>query len=103
MSELTPFQEKCGDELRKVLGDLGHEARSWEVVKGREETYVEADLGHIKIWIYEDGACWQGLGRDRVFETVDYDSLDDLQQAFLTEVAAALTQENEKGAKPNIL
>jgi hypothetical protein len=103
MTMLSPFQEKCGEELRKVLRDLGHEARNWEVVKGREETYIEADIDPIKIWIYEDGACWQGLGRDRVFETVDYASLEHLQRAFLTEVAAALTQENERGAKPSIL
>lgn len=93
MTKLSPFQDKCGHELRKVLRDLGHEARSWEVVKGREETYVEADFGPIKIWIYEDGACWQGRGRDRVFEAVDYDSLDDLQRAFLAEVTSALTHD----------
>jgi hypothetical protein len=93
MTELTPFQEKCAAELRKVLQDAGHEVRSWEAVKGQHETYIEADLGPVRIWIYTEGVCWQGLGRDRVFETPDYDSLDDLQRAFLTEVAAALTQD----------
>jgi hypothetical protein len=92
MTKLTPFQEKCAAELRRVLHDTAHEARRWEVVKGRQETYIEADLGLFKIWIYEDGACWQGLGRDRVFETADYNSLSELQQAFLAEVSAALTQ-----------
>ncbi len=92
MIKLTSFQEKCGDELGKVLRSLGHEARKWEVVKGREETYVEVDLGQMKVWIYEDGACWQGYNRDRIFEAVDYNSLDDLQRAFLKEVVAALTQ-----------
>jgi hypothetical protein len=90
MTASSSFQDKCAAELTKVLQDLGHEARSWEVVKGCEETYIEADLGAVKIWIYEDGACWQGGGRDRVFEAVDYDSLDDLSRVFLAEVAAAL-------------
>ena len=49
MIKLTSFQEKCGDELGKVLRSLGHEARKWEVVKGREETYVEVDLGQMKV------------------------------------------------------
>jgi hypothetical protein len=97
MTELTPFQEKCGAELKRVLRDAGHEVRRWEIVKGQHETYIEADLGPVKIWIYTDGACWQGLGRDRVFETPDYDSLDELQQAFLAEVSAALTQGVERG------
>ena len=92
MTRLSPFQEKCGDELRKALRDLGHEASRWRVVKGCKETYIEADVGPVKIWIYEDGACWQGLGRDRVLESVDYDSLTDLQRAFLTEVTAVLTK-----------
>jgi hypothetical protein len=92
MTELTTFQEKCSDELERVLRAARHEIRRWEVVKGQHETYIEADLGQVKIWIYTDGACWQGLGRDRVFEMSDYDSLDKLQAAFLAEVSAALTQ-----------
>jgi hypothetical protein len=99
MTGLSPFQQKCGDELRKVVRELRHVVCGWEVVKGHEETYVEADLGPIRIWLYEDGACWQGLGRDRVFETVDYDSLDDLQRALVTEVVAAL--KTTKGTKPS--
>ena len=90
MTELTSFQEKCGSSLRELLQTTGHEIRSWQVVAGRQEAFIEADLGPIRIWVYEDGACWQGLGRDRVYEAPDYGSLDDLQQAFLTDVIAAL-------------
>lgn len=91
MTQLNIFQETCSRNLKKLLEDMGRKARSWDVVKGRKETYVEADIGDVKIWIYEDGACWQGHGRDRVFEAVDYDSQDQLQQAFIIEVATALT------------
>jgi hypothetical protein len=91
MFTLSPFQEKCGAYLRSMLRDLHHDPRTWEVVRGREETYVEADLGGVRIWIYEDGACWRGAGRGRVLEAVDYDSLEDLQRVFLTEIASVLT------------
>ena len=92
MTKLSHFQENCGNELMKIFRDRGHESRSWEIVEGSTETYIQADLGLIKIWIYEDGACWQGRGRDRVFEAIDYDSLDDLQREFLAEVGSALIQ-----------
>jgi hypothetical protein len=36
------------------------------VGEGERETYVQVDLGPIKIWIYTNRACWRGLGRDRV-------------------------------------
>jgi hypothetical protein len=90
MTELSSFQKACGDELKKAVLQLGHEIRNWDVVSGREETYIEAEVPPLKIWIYQDGADWQGLGRKRVFELVDYDSLDDLQRAFLAEVTIAL-------------
>ena len=92
MSELTAFQEKCGDEFKKVLRDLGCEFRKWEIIKGREQTYIQVDLGRIQAWIYTDGADWKGCGRDRVYEAPDYDSLDDLQRAFIDEVSAVLAQ-----------
>ena len=92
MTTLSPFQEKCSDELKKVLRHIGHNIRTWNIVKGREETYIEVNLDRVKIWIYEDGACWQGVGRNRVFEAVDYDSLDDLQRAFLAEISVALSK-----------
>lgn len=97
MTDLTPFQDKCGAELKRVLRKAGYEVCRWEAIKGQHETYVEVDLGPVKIWIYADGACWQGLGRDRVFEAPDYNSLDHLQQAFLAEVSAALNQASERG------
>lgn len=92
MTKLTIFQEQCGDELRALLTRLGHRIRSWNIVTGREETFVEVDAGPVRLWIYGDGACWQGLGRDRIFEAIDYDSLTDLQQAFLAEVTTALSR-----------
>ena len=91
MSQLSPFQEKCGDELKQVLRNLGREPRKWEVITGRTQTYIKADLVTIKVWIYTDGADWDGCGKEGVFEAPDFDSLDDLQQAFVKEVVAALT------------
>ncbi len=94
MSTLSHFQSQCSAELVKLINALGYEASRLHVVNGREEAYIEADLGPVKVWIYDDGACWQGFGRDRVFEAIDYDSLADLQQAFLSEVASALSQKS---------
>lgn len=90
MITLTAFQKQCGTELTAILRMRNCEPRTWDVVKGHDETYIEVDLGSIKLWIYEDGACWQGDGRDRVFEAIDYDSLDDLQQAFLADIRLQL-------------
>jgi hypothetical protein len=91
MSQLSPFQQQCSSELKRLLLHASYAISRWNIVKGRGETYVEADVGPLKLWIYDDGACWQGVGRDRVYEAVDYDSLDDLQRAFLADVAALLT------------
>lgn len=93
MSELSPFQEKCSDELKKALQVIGCKVRSWEIVTGRRETYIKADLGAVRLWIYKDGADWEGRDRDRGYESPDYDSLDDLQAAFIRDVRSFLDQD----------
>jgi len=92
MRELTDFQEKCVAELTTSLRNRDCEIRSSGTVNGRQETYIEIDLGFIKLWIYTNGACWQGHGRDRVFEVDDYDSIDGLQRAFIAEILTEVEQ-----------
>jgi hypothetical protein len=87
---LTKFQIACGAELEVLLKRLNQQIHFWKIVHGQSEIYIEVHVGVLKMWVYEDGACWKGFGRSRVYEAIDFNSPDDLQQTFLQEVAAAL-------------
>jgi hypothetical protein len=61
-------------------------------IGGEQEPYIEGSIGNIQIWIYHDGeACVVGRGLDRVFELPDFNSVQDLRNAFV-EVVAMLVE-----------
>jgi hypothetical protein len=62
MTELNPFQEKCEGELARRLALHGVHITDRKIVEGaptsfsEAETFIEAIIGDISIWIYDDSA-----------------------------------------------
>jgi hypothetical protein len=81
---LTQFQVQEA-ELQRRLAAIGLELRN-RTVEGATEQFVSADIGEVRVWIYLDEACVIGGGIDRVFERWDYDSPEQLRDAFVEQV-----------------
>jgi len=96
MTELTPFQNKCKEELLKTLKSSGVEIRSIEIKEAQEkwfaekEVLIEVSIDNLKFWIYEDGAHIKGTNINVPFEVEDYDNKDDLLRAFIEKVRVFL-------------
>jgi hypothetical protein len=89
MEKLTDFQKNCERELRKQLGSLRVELKNREV-HGAEDPAIRAEMDNLFIWIYADGAEIGGEGLNWRYERYDYDTLDQLCQAFVSKVSSLL-------------
>jgi hypothetical protein len=90
--ELATFQTGCEERLTAALARLGRRVAGRRL-DGQSETYITGSIEgrNITFWIYEEGADFHAGKRHRLFERLDYGSLDDLAGGFvakLTEVAA---------------
>ncbi len=85
MSHLNDFQNKTEIALISALASNARELESREVVVGKDETYIEANISQspLKVYIYEDGAEISGGGISAIFEIQDFDTLDDLMDVFV--------------------
>jgi hypothetical protein len=96
MTEFTPFQNKCKEELLKTLKSSGVGIRSIEIKEAQEkwfadkEVFIEVSTDNLNFWIYEDGAHIKGTSINVPFEAEDYDNKDVLLRAFIEKVRAVL-------------
>lgn len=88
--ELTKFQVRCEERLTATLARAGRSVADRRL-DGVSETYITGSIGarDIAFWIYRDGADFRAGRCHRVFERPDYDSLDDLAEKFVQELAEA--------------
>ncbi len=89
--ELTEFQLKCERKLFDRLGAVGRTILDRTVVEG-SETYITGTIQgtDISFWIYDDGADFKSCGRGPMFEKPDYESLDNLADAFVESIMKAM-------------
>jgi hypothetical protein len=99
--KLSPFQNKCKEELLKKLKSIGVDIHSIEIKETQEkwfaekEVFIEVSVDNLKFWIYEDGAHIQGTSKSVPFEAQDYDNKDDLIHAFIEKVTVFLQGKSE--------
>jgi len=88
--ELTKFQTECEKRLTAALAQVGRSLADRRVA-GISETYITGSVQcrDITFWIYEDGADFKARDRHPTFERPDYDSLDDLADAFIQQLVEA--------------
>ena len=86
MRELTRFQVQTESRLRAALARIRVRLEN-RLVEGERETFVRADVAGspLRVFIYEDEAQLQGPGVDVRFEAADYDSSDQLAEAFIAD------------------
>jgi hypothetical protein len=89
MAQLTDFQVETERALEQSLEKVGV-ALEERKLRGETETYIEAKVHDLSVWIYTDEACVKGRGVDRVFEKWDFDSPQDLRRAFIKQVLDVL-------------
>lgn len=89
--ELTDFQMGTERQLADRLKGRGIEL-SGRQVEGSTDPAIKGMVDGIRIWIYPEGACVIGRGTDRVFEKVDYSTLDELGSAFIEKVDEILNR-----------
>ncbi len=97
MAELSLFQKKCEEVLMQRLKALGIniEKRIFSTIKDErwsadEEIMIQASIGNIDFWIYDDGADIRTGQTSIIFESPDYDSEDDLINAFVEKIILLL-------------
>jgi len=91
---LTPFQRTCLQELERALSAVGGhlEDVQWHqdhpVLGGENSTYLQARVSGtaVEVWVYGDQADVGAPGNVRVFESLDYDSPEELTRAFVRAV-----------------
>jgi hypothetical protein len=85
-AKLTKFQIQCEEKLNGVIDTHGLKLVDRKI-EGNDESYIYGKIGStpFEIFIYEDEAQIQGEIDER-FELPDYESLDELEQAFLSKV-----------------
>jgi hypothetical protein len=95
--QLNQFQEDTQRKLMVLVEQKGRKANCETVAyhygsmdpSKTQEVGIRVTIGDYETWIHPDGAdvC---RGAEKVFEIYDYDSLDDLQSAYLKFVGELL-------------
>jgi len=88
---LTDFQIRCELRLSGALRQIGGSI-SGRMLNGQGEPYVSGGVSDsdLEFWIYEDGADFKSSRGSKVFEELDFGSLDDLAEAFIASVLEAV-------------
>ncbi len=92
MKKLTTFQIKCEDKAMELLSRHGIVLQNRNL-GGESEIYIHARLKDTEIWIYEDEAMIYGNGKDIRFESPDYDTEDQLIEAFISGLKSVLNSD----------
>jgi len=100
MRQLTEFQNKCENKLVEALSvhEITLKGKS---INGKKEAYIHAHISgsEIEVWIYEDEAMISGPKIDFRFESPDFDTDDELIDAFLRKAILLVTERDTGGAK----
>jgi hypothetical protein len=105
MTELSPFQKKCEEELARRLVPLGVHITDRKIIKGEPtsfaeaEIFIEASIDDFRIWIYDDSADVKSDAGTRCFEAPDYKTEDELITAFTDEVVSLVMERDGKEDK----
>ena len=91
---LNEFQVETEAKLKDVLS-FKQIAGNFKIDAGQEESATIATIGPYVCWIYPDGADVSGDGIDKRFEIYDYDSLKQLQMAFIQFVDQLLSRKSD--------
>lgn len=94
-SHLTEFQRECEAKLTTAIAALGERLTERNVYVGPSkmddaDVIVDARIGDLRIWIYQDEAFVEAPQSRRAFERPDYDNEHFLADAFVKYVVAAL-------------
>ena len=94
MESLSKFQELCEYRLNELLSSNGKRLEDRKL-DGEKEIYITGKISgsDIQVWIYEDEALFYGGGLDCRFEKPDYDSGEDLIDAFISQLSGELRQQ----------
>ena len=87
----TDFQIRCEHRLSNALQQVGRSI-SGRMLDGQSEAYVTGGVSgsDLEFWIYEDGADFKSSRGSSHFESPDFDSLDDLLEAFTASIVKAV-------------
>jgi hypothetical protein len=99
MEQLTPFQKTCQRKLEQAVSvtgnrlDVRETQPGYPVLDGERSVYIHCWVEDtpIEIWIYTDGAEFSTPERSWIFEAPDYDSPEELIEAFIRGVADRLS------------
>jgi hypothetical protein len=96
MDAINSFQKCCESDLSNRLNKFGVIINNKKIEYGiffeDEEWFIEGNVLDFKIWIYEDGASISGNKIDFCYESVDYESLDDLKGKFVSQVISLVEE-----------
>jgi G:T-mismatch repair DNA endonuclease (very short patch repair protein) len=92
---LTHFQKKCEQRLRSCLEGLGIEFQRREI-RWIGEPAIRAEIQSFNIWIYVDEAEIGGTGVEWHYEKYDYDTPDQLIEAFVSRVTRLIQKETDR-------
>jgi len=92
MESLSKFQKLCERRLSELLSSSGKHLEGRKL-EGEQETYITGKISgsDIQVWIYEDEAMFDGGGLDCRFEAPDFDSGEDLIDAFISQLSSELS------------
>ncbi len=96
MREKTEFQKKCSDLFLTELQGIGISCDKWSFVDGKQESFFEASVAKINIWIYDDGACIKTVNKTKILEALDYKNEDELIDDFINSFKEFLEREIDK-------
>lgn len=97
MTSKTQFQKECESVLMELVSSAGHSFSAKSLIIGNEENFIEGNVSGLKFWIYEDGAEIQTKDNDYRLEKEDYDSLEHLQEEFISIIRGHLKNNNREG------
>ncbi|MBL8013325.1 MAG: hypothetical protein JNN05_05705 [Candidatus Omnitrophica bacterium] len=89
MRNLTVFQHKCESQLQSILRNRNLNFFN-QKLDGKKEMYIYGEVKGLEIWIYKDGAEIGGKNIDKRFEKDDFESEEELIDAFKNEVESLL-------------
>ena len=94
--ELNDWQRLLLNQLHEAIDPIDRRLVDSASVGGTDETFVHIHLGDVEAWLYTDGAHLRIDERNIHFESVDYDSRDELMRSFVQAVREAVQKHRER-------
>ena len=95
-SELTEFQNKLTRRIQEVVEQFGRKLAEIEI-GGEKESFVSGKISEtdLMVWVYRASAEFTNLKEvDCRYEACDYDSLDELTESYIRDLAGHLNRGN---------